>query len=110
MKLKTLKEKFWVYVLEIPQNDILSYPKFYIGQTNHIIRRLYDHFKGLGGAITDTEPCTRIAAVISVNSREEVLELEKFLQKKNFIAWPEELQNCSYIEPEELVKIKMLYR
>ncbi|MCX7729235.1 MAG: GIY-YIG nuclease family protein [Bacteroidia bacterium] len=68
---------FFVYVLYSP-----LFSKFYIGQTNHIKKRLYYHNAGYNKSTAAYRPWV-LKCVIAKNSRAEALTLEKKLKNLN---------------------------
>jgi putative endonuclease len=74
-------DKFYVYVLLCCSGE----PPYYVGQTAHLVSRIYSHISGVGAYFTQKHlPCELIHLEVFPN-RTESLRREKELIRLNFV-------------------------
>ena len=70
-------DKFYVYILHS-----IGSGKYYIGQTNNIERRLYEHNEGEESSYTSKFRPWKLLVCIPVDTRSAAVKIERYLKKK----------------------------
>ncbi|MCX7735950.1 MAG: GIY-YIG nuclease family protein [Candidatus Kapabacteria bacterium] len=68
--------KYYVYIVTNKSNKVL-----YIGVTNNLIRRIYEHRNGLLDGFTKKYKCTKLVWFEETNSIYSAIEKEKQMKK-----------------------------
>ncbi|MCX7737573.1 MAG: GIY-YIG nuclease family protein [Candidatus Kapabacteria bacterium] len=68
--------KYYVYIMTNKSNKVL-----YIGVTNNLIRRIYEHRNGLLDGFTKKYKCTKLVWFEETNSIYSAIEKEKQMKK-----------------------------
>jgi len=69
-------KKYYVYIITNKRNTVL-----YIGMTNNLLRRVYEHKNGLIGGFTKKYKCHKLVWYMETENVESAIRQEKRMEK-----------------------------